>query len=96
MSGNGVDLGAVYQLLSQVAEAVTRHDRALEALGRDMAEMRRDMTEMRQSMATKADLAELRQTVTHYHSSVIGHGILISDLDARVRRIEEHLSLPSL
>ncbi len=94
MSGNGVDLGAVYQLLSQVAEAVTRHDRGLEALGRDMAEMRRDMTGMERSI--KADIADLRQTVTHYHSSVIGHGILISELEARMRRVEEHLNLPSL
>ena len=94
MSGNGVDLGAIYQLLSQVAEAVTRHDRALEALGRDVAEMRRDMTDMGRSM--KAEFSELRQTVTHYHSSVVGHGILISDLEARVRRVEEHLDLPSV
>ena len=93
MSGNGVDLGAIYQLLSQVAEAVTRHDRALEALGRDMAEMRRDITSMDRSI--KAEFAELRQTVTHYHSSVIGHGILISELEARMRRVEEHLNLPS-
>ena len=63
MSGNGVDLGATYQLLSQVAEAVTRHDRALEALGRDMAERRRDMTGMEKSL--KSDFAELRRTVTH-------------------------------
>ena len=93
MSGDGVDLGAIYQLLSQVAEAVTRHDRALEALGRDMSEMRQDMTTM--DRLIKAEFAELRETVTHYHSSVIGHGILISDLEARVRRVEEHLNLPS-
>jgi len=92
MSGNGVDLGAVYQLLSQVAEAVTQHDRALEALGRDMAETRRDMASMERSI--KADLADLRQTVVHYHSSVMEHGILISDLEARMRRVEEHLNLP--
>ncbi len=79
-----------------MAEAVTRRDRTLEALGRDVAEMRREMTNMGLSMATKADLAELRQTVTHYHSSVIGHGILISDLEARVRRVEERLDLPSV
>ncbi len=38
--------------------------------------------------------ASLRQAVTEYHSSVIGHGILISELDRRVRRIEDHLHLP--
>jgi hypothetical protein len=31
-----------------------------------------------------------------YHTSVIGHGVLISELEARVRRVEQHLNLPSL
>ena len=34
-----------------------------------------------------ADLAGLRETLTHYHASVLGHGILISELEERVRRI---------
>lgn len=38
----------------------------------------------------------LPQAVTEYHSSVMGHGILISELNRRARRIEDHLSLPSL
>jgi hypothetical protein len=38
-------------------------------------------------------LADLRATVTNYHSAVLGHGILISELDERVRRIERHLKL---
>jgi hypothetical protein len=33
-------------------------------------------------------------TLTQYHSSVLGHGILISELERRVLRIEEHLHLP--
>lgn len=41
-------------------------------------------------------IAGLRQAVTHYHSSVIGHGVLITDLEARVRRVEQHLNLPSI
>ncbi len=36
----------------------------------------------------------LRQTLIEYHASVLGHGILISELEDRVRRIERHLSLP--
>ena len=39
------------------------------------------------------DLAGLRETLTHYHASVLCHGILISDLEERVRRIEPHLHL---
>ena len=38
----------------------------------------------------------LRQTVVQYHSSVVGHGFLISDLEGRVRRVERHLELPPL
>ena len=33
---------------------------------------------------------DLRQAVTAYHASVMGHGILISELEARVQRIEAH------
>ena len=40
-----------------------------------------------------AGLASLRDALTHYHSTVLGHGILISELDERVRRIERHLRL---
>jgi hypothetical protein len=38
----------------------------------------------------------LRRAVIDYHTSVIGHGVLISDLEARMRRVEQHLDLPSL
>jgi methyl-accepting chemotaxis protein len=44
------------------------------------------------------DLAEqakvTQQSLVDYHGSVIGHGILISELDARQRRVEQHLGLP--
>jgi hypothetical protein len=40
-----------------------------------------------------AGLSSLREAVTHYHLTVIGHGILISELYDRVRRIERHLKL---
>lgn len=36
----------------------------------------------------------LRRAVIDYHTSVIGHGALISDLEARLRRVELHLNLP--
>ncbi len=40
--------------------------------------------------------ASLRQDVVQYHASVMERGILISELDHRVRRIEEHLHLPPI
>ncbi|MFI0842573.1 hypothetical protein [Mesorhizobium sp. IMUNJ 23232] len=38
----------------------------------------------------------LRRAVMEYHSSVIGHGVLISELEARMRRVEQHLDLPAI
>lgn len=39
-------------------------------------------------------ISQVLQTVAEYHASVLGHGVLISELEERVRRIEEHLQLP--
>ena len=47
-----------------------------------------------QHKATREQVDGLRRQVFEYHSSVIGHGMLISELDARVRRMEKHLDLP--
>jgi hypothetical protein len=49
---------------------------------------------MRKEMGEQ--FAGLRQTVVEYHSAVLGHGALISELEPRVRRIERHLSLPEM
>jgi hypothetical protein len=46
--------------------------------------------------ATRGLIEGLRRQVFEYHSSVIGHGMLISELEARVRRMEEHLDLPPI
>jgi hypothetical protein len=51
-------------------------------------------------LTTRKELGEqivgLRRAVIDYHTSVIGHGVIISELEARVRRVEQHLNLPSL
>ena len=39
------------------------------------------------------DVAALRADVAAYHASVMGHGMLISELDERLRRVEQHLGL---
>ena len=38
----------------------------------------------------------LQQTLNFYHSAVAGHGISITELDERVKRIERHLNLEPL
>jgi len=79
-SGNGADIGAVYQLLSEVAQTVRAHGEELVQVNRNLGDLRRDV-------------ADLRVTVTEYHSTVVGHGILYGELEQRIRRIERHLKL---
>ena len=47
--------------------------------------------------ATRKELSDqivgLRRAVVEYHSAVVGHEVLISELEARLRRVEQHLNL---
>ncbi len=78
----------------------------------DIADLRSEMTSLRADVAAdlhdmhdeivvvRKDLSDqivgLRRAVMEYHTSVIGHGVIISELEARLRRVEQHLDLPSL
>ena len=70
----------------------------LGALRSELNSLRADLAS--DLMTTRRELGDqivgLRRAVIDYHTSVIGHGVLISDLEARVRRVEQHLNLPSL
>lgn len=78
-----VDIAAVFQLLGSVAADV-----------REMREELRGKADKSAIAEVKHDVVSLRQTLTEYHASVLGHGVMISDLEDRVRRIERHLNLP--
>lgn len=94
--GNGADMNAVVSMLQNVLSG--QHEMR--------AEMRAEIRALREEHGRKLDdqgrktddlagqVSNLRQAVTEYHASVLGHGILISHLDERVRRIEKHLNLP--
>jgi hypothetical protein len=45
---------------------------------------------------TSEQIVGLRRAVVEYHSAVPGRGVLTSELEARVRRIEQRLSLPEM
>jgi hypothetical protein len=93
--GNGIDIAAAYQLLSEVARTVTDHTHQLAELKRDVGGLTRDVNSLARDVKDLTyGQTTLRQTLTEYHSSVIGHGIPISHLEDRVRRIECHLNLP--
>jgi hypothetical protein len=92
------------------AELATKAD--LESVRSEVAGVRSEVVEVKSDMhslradvaadllSTRKELGEqivgLRRAVIEYHTSVIGHGVLISELEARVRRVEQHLNLPSL
>ena len=77
----------------------------------DMAEIRSEMHSLRADVAsdllalearqaaehkqTREQIVGLRRALVEYHTTVIGRGILISDLEARLRRVEQHLDLPA-
>ena len=73
--GNGVDLAAIYGAILALS-----------------AELRTIKAEQRAQSAKLDSLAgqvgTLRGEVASYHSSVVGHGVLISELEQRVGQFE--------
>jgi hypothetical protein len=95
------EIGDVRTDLTQIrTDLATKSDlNALRAdVAADMYTLRADVAA--DILATRKELGEqivgLRRAVIEYHTSVIGHGVLISGLEARMRRVEQHLNLPSL
>ena len=39
-------------------------------------------------------ITHLNRAVMEYHSSTIGHGMLITEFEERLQRVEQHLKLP--
>ena len=46
--------------------------------------------------SVREQIVGLRRAVFDYHSAVLGHGVLITELEERMRRVEQHLNLPSI
>lgn len=94
----------ILQLLRQMrAEMATKGDIA--ELKNEISDVKSDILSVRADVASDMivtrkemtdQVAGLRRAVMEYHTSVIGHGILISELEARVRRVEQHLNLPAV
>jgi len=85
----------VLQLLREIRVEQTQTNDRIDELGRVVAS---DLHELNAKLdATRKDLSEqivgLRRAVVEYHSAVIGHGMIIADLEARIRRVELHLNL---
>ena len=98
--GNGVDQGAIVEMLKNVVASVGRIEYRLE---REFSMLRQDVSDIQRTLGRhERDMLDLRQVTSNlqqavntvqqdvraYHGSVAGHGMLISELDERVRRLE--------
>jgi len=85
-------------LRSDMAKLEAKVDETKAGLTAEINSLRADVASdlLAMEKRTGERIEGLRQTVVQYHSSVVGHGFLISDLEARVRRVERHLELPPL
>ena len=64
MSGNGIDLAAVYQLLSEVARKVGDHDRRFDQIDRRFDQIHARFQEIDARLGEMtADIAGLRESV---------------------------------
>jgi len=86
-SGNGIDIGAVYQLLTEVAQTVRGHGERFDRIDARLSGHDRKLDDL------ATGLSDLRAAVTNYHGAVLGHGVILSEPEERVRRIERHLKL---
>ena len=102
----------LHQLREMRAEIKSEFSAVRSEMKAEFAEVRSEMKSLRADVAsdlhnldakvdkTRKELSEqivgLRRAVVEYHSAVIGHGMIISDLEARLRRVEQHLNLSAL
>jgi uncharacterized coiled-coil DUF342 family protein len=89
----------IIHLLKELREEI--HDIRSD-LKSDMAELRSEVKSLRADVASdfislekrmNDQFVTLRRSVMEYHSTAVGHGILYSELDERVRRIEQRLDM---
>jgi hypothetical protein len=72
-------------------------------LGNGIADVRSDVKSLAADVASDFMTVEkrlsdrinhLNRAVMEHHSSAVGHGVLFSEIDERLRRVEQHLKLP--
>ncbi len=107
-ASNGTDLGQVLALLSdvltglrsfqeQVAGQFASVDARFASIDARFASVDRRFASVESQFASlRGEISSLRGEVAAYHASVVGHGILISELDSRLSRVEQHLDLPPI
>jgi len=69
----------------------------------DISDVRSEINSLRADVASDMltlekrlgdQIVGLRRSVMEYHSSAIGHGVLLTEFEERLRRLEQHVGLP--
>ena len=88
MSGNGVDLGAIYQAIIALSENMNRLEQRMERRFDDgLSRLRKDLGG--EIADLHHDVSGLRQEVRDYHGAVVGHGIMLTEHDERITKLEQ-------
>jgi hypothetical protein len=91
----------VLRLLREVREEM-REIRSAMATKGDLEDVRAEVHSLRADVASdllnlekrvNEQFVALRRSVMEYHSTAVGHGLLNSELEERVRRIEQRLDI---
>lgn len=87
-------------LLRKIDKKVDAVEARMETLG---ADLRSEMQSLRADVASDMlnlekrlgdQIVGLRRAVVEYHSSAVGHGVLLNEFEERLRRLESHVGLP--
>jgi hypothetical protein len=85
------------QIRAEVADSKAELKSDIHSLRADVAtdihSLRADLIGVEKKLSEQ--IVGLRRSVMEYHSSAVGHGILMSEFEERLRRVEQHLNLPA-
>ncbi len=90
----------VLKVLVEIRADFARLDAKIDAQGADLhsemhslrADVASDLAAVEKRLSDR--IVGMRRPVMEYHSFTIGHGVLITEIEERIRRLEQHLDLP--
>lgn len=74
--------------IGRLDQKIERVDQKIDILRADVAS---DLADVEKRLGEQ--IAYLRRAVMEYHSSTIGHGVLLSEFEERLRRVEQRLGI---
>jgi hypothetical protein len=86
------DLSVIRDEMAGMRDVMVTKDALRSEINSLRADVASDMLNLEKRLSDQ--VVGLRRSVMEYHSSVIGHGVLLTELEERVRRLEQHAGFP--